>query len=95
VKEKTVRIVEVMGPGCANCRRLEATVRQAVDQAGIEAEIRHVTDYGEIISRGVMSTPGLAVDGVAVSAGRVPSREQVVGWLRADVSIPTAVSSSE
>lgn len=76
-----MRIIEVLGPGCANCRRLEAIVRQAVDQSGIEAEIRHVTDYGEIISRGVLSTPGLAVDGVVVSAGRIPTREQVAGWL--------------
>jgi small redox-active disulfide protein 2 len=76
-----VRIIEVLGPGCGNCRRLEATVRQVVDESGTEAEIRHVTDYGEIISRGVMSTPGLAVDGVVVSTGRIPTREQVAGWL--------------
>ena len=49
--------------------------------AGIDAEVRHVTDYGEIASRGVMSTPGLVIDGTVVLAGRVPTREMVAGWL--------------
>lgn len=76
-----MRVIEVLGPGCNNCRRLEATVREVVQRTGIEAEIRHVVDYQEIASRGVMSTPGLVVDGVLVSAGRVPTREQVEAWL--------------
>jgi len=78
-----VRVIEVLGPGCNNCQRLEATIRDVVARTGIEAEIRHVTDYAEIASRGVMSTPGLVIDGVVVSAGRVPTREQVETWLGA------------
>ncbi len=76
-----MRVIEVLGPGCNNCQRLEATVREVVQRNGIEAEIHHVVDYQEIASRGVMSTPGLVIDGVLVSAGRVPSREQVEAWL--------------
>jgi small redox-active disulfide protein 2 len=78
-----MRVIEVLGPGCANCRRVEATVRQAVDRLGIEADIRKVTEYPEILARGVLSTPGLAIDGRVVSVGRVPTREQVEGWLSA------------
>lgn len=78
-----MRVIEVLGSGCSNCQRLEATVRDVVERTGVEAEIRHVTDYGEIASRGVMSTPGLVIDGVVVCSGRVPSREQVQAWLGA------------
>ena len=53
-----MKIVEVLGPGCNNCRRLEAAAREAVTMAGVEAEIRHVTDYAEILGHMVMSTPG-------------------------------------
>ena len=76
-----MHVIEVLGPGCNNCQRLEATVREVVATTGIEAEIRHVTDYGEIASRGVLSTPGLVIDGVTVSVGRVPTSDQVAGWL--------------
>jgi small redox-active disulfide protein 2 len=77
----TVHVVEVLGPGCQKCQYVEKIVREVVERAGVEAEIRHVTDYGEIAQRGVLSTPGLVIDGVVVLAGRVPTREQVAGWL--------------
>ncbi|HUH00250.1 MAG TPA: thioredoxin family protein [Gammaproteobacteria bacterium] len=76
-----MRVIEVMGPGCANCKRVEATVREVVERLGIEAEIRKIVHYPDIIGRGVMSTPGLAIDGRVVSVGRIPTREQVEGWL--------------
>jgi small redox-active disulfide protein 2 len=60
---------------------VEKVVREVVDSAGIQAEVRHVTDYAEIAARGVMSTPGLVIDGEVVMAGRIPTREQVASWL--------------
>ena len=78
-----MKIVEVLGPGCNNCKRLEAGAREAVTMAGVEAEIRHVTDYGEILAHGVMSTPGLVIDGKVVSVGRIPSAGDIAGWLTA------------
>ena len=77
-----MRVIEVLGPGCNNCQRLEATVREVVARADIEAEIRHVVDYREIASRGVLSTPGLVIDGVLVSAGRIPTADQIEAWLK-------------
>ena len=74
--------IEVLGPGCANCQRLEQVVRDAVAQSGVEAEVIHVTDYGEIMARGVLSTPGLVIDDRVVSVGRVPSVSDVAAWLR-------------
>lgn len=55
--------------GCQKCLYTEKVVREGVDAAGIEAQINHVTDCGEIAARGVSSWPG------------VPTREQVAGWL--------------
>jgi small redox-active disulfide protein 2 len=76
-----VKLIEVLGAGCANCRRLEANAREAVAQLGIEAEIRHVTDDAEIAARGVLSTPGLVIDGRVVSAGRIPTPWTIAAWL--------------
>jgi small redox-active disulfide protein 2 len=76
-----MKVIEVLGSGCNNCRKVEANAREAVAQLGIEAEIRHVTDYAEIASRGVMSTPGLAIDGVVVSTGKIPAPATIAGWL--------------
>ena len=76
-----MKTIEVLGPGCNNCRRLEAAAREAVVLAGIDAEIRHVTDYAEIAAKGVMNTPGLIIDGKVVSTGRVPSAGDIAVWL--------------
>jgi small redox-active disulfide protein 2 len=77
-----MRRIEVLGPGCANCVRLERVAREAVAMTSQEAEIVKVSDYGEIVSRGVLSTPGLVIDGQVVSVGRVPSADDVAAWLR-------------
>jgi small redox-active disulfide protein 2 len=76
-----VKIIEVLGPGCANCQRLEANARAAVAQAGVEADIRHITDYAEIASRGVLSTPGLVIDGKVVAVGKIPTPWTIATWL--------------
>jgi len=73
--------IEVLGTGCSNCIRLEKNAREAVAIAGIDAEITKVTDYAEIMSYGIMSTPGLVINGKVVSAGRIPSAADIVPWL--------------
>jgi len=73
--------IEVLGPGCANCARLEQAAHQAVEMAGVEAEVIKITDYGDIIARGVMSTPGLVINGKVVSVGRVPSAGDIAELL--------------
>jgi small redox-active disulfide protein 2 len=76
-----VKKIEVLGPGCDNCKRLEANAREAVMMAGVEAEIVKVTDYAQIAAHGVLSTPGLVIDGKVVSAGRIPSAGNIAVWL--------------
>ena len=76
-----MKTIEVLGPGCTNCKRLEANAREAVGMAGVEAEIIKVTDHAEIVAHGVLSTPGLVIDGKVVSAGRIPSAGDIAAWL--------------
>lgn len=73
--------IEVLGPGCNNCKCLEANAREAVTLAGVEAEVIKVTDYGQIMGYGIMSTPGLVIDGTVVSYGRIPSSRDIAAWL--------------
>jgi len=73
--------IEVLGSGCANCQRLEVIAREAIAKLGIEAQVEHVTDIKEIMARGVIATPGLAVNGKVVCAGRVPKASEIVSML--------------
>lgn len=76
-----MKTIEVLGPGCDNCKRLEANAREAVMMSGVEAEIIKVTDHAQIAAHGVLSTPGLVIDGKVVSAGRIPSAGNIAVWL--------------
>lgn len=70
--------IKVLGPGCANCVRLEANVKQALAASGItDASVEKVTEYADIAAWGVMSTPGLVIDGAVVVSGRVPDVAEV------------------
>jgi small redox-active disulfide protein 2 len=70
--------IKVLGPGCANCVRLEANVKEALAAGGIaDATVEKVTDYADIASWGIMSTPGLVIDGSVVVSGRVPDVAEV------------------
>ncbi len=73
--------IKVLGSGCANCKRLEATTRKVVEAMGIEAQIEKVTDYAEIMKYPILSTPGLVVNETLVSAGRIPSEAEISAWL--------------
>ena len=73
--------IKVLGSGCANCKRLDALAHQAAESIGLQAEFIKVTEYPEIMKYNVMSTPGLVINEKLVSAGRIPSVEQIVTWL--------------
>jgi len=73
--------IKVLGPGCNNCKVLEQRVNEALLEAGVEATVTKVEDPMEIVAFGVLSTPGLVVDGAVVSSGRVPSVRALVELL--------------
>jgi small redox-active disulfide protein 2 len=75
--------IKVLGSGCANCKRLEATARKVVETLAIEAEIVKVTDHAEIMKWPILSTPGLVINDKLVSAGRIPSEKEISDWLTA------------
>ena len=70
-------IIKILGSGCANCHKLEELARQAAGELGIDAEIVKVTDYPEIMAYGIMSTPGLVVNGEVRLSGRLPKLAEV------------------
>ena len=75
--------IKVLGPGCANCRKLEEVARAAVASAGVEAQVVKVTDMQQIVGYGVLKTPGLVIDEKLVCSGRIPSAENVATWIAA------------
>ena len=74
-------IIKVLGPGCANCKKLEENVKQAVSELGIDATIEKVTDFKDIMSYGVMKTPALVVDEQVKVMGRLISAEEVKKYI--------------
>jgi small redox-active disulfide protein 2 len=77
--------IEVLGSGCKNCKALEAAAQQALQQLGFDEPITKITDYGEIASYGVMSTPALTIDGDVKTTGRVPSVDEIADLISAAV----------
>ena len=73
--------IKVLGPGCENCKNVEAVARKAVNSLGLEAEIIKVTDWEEIKKYPILATPGLVVNEKLVSGGRIPSEAEVITWL--------------
>lgn len=86
-----MRVIEVVGPSCADCLRLELVAAEAVRASGIEAEVRKVTDEGGIRRYGIVDPPGLVIDGVVASEGVVPSVAEISAWLTGANRIPAAV----
>ncbi|MGE4399154.1 MAG: thioredoxin family protein [Campylobacterales bacterium] len=73
--------IEILGTGCAKCKMLYEITQNAVEKAGMEAEIIKVEDPIAIMNYGVMSTPALAIDGKVVSSGRLPSSDEIIEML--------------
>lgn len=76
--------VQILGAGCANCKRLEANAADAIRISGIPAEIEKVTDIEKIMEMGVMMTPALAIDGIVKSTGKVLNKDQIIPYLKGE-----------
>ncbi|QJB55451.1 thioredoxin family protein [Pseudodesulfovibrio sp. zrk46] len=73
--------IQVMGPGCPKCDEAEKTVRDAVAEAGIVAEIVKVKDFQEIAKYGIFSTPAVVIDDEVKVVGKAPSKKEVLSWI--------------
>lgn len=79
---KRIRVeIKVLGSGCANCKRLEALVHEVIGEMNAPAQVEKVTDFKEIAAYGILATPGLVVEGVVKSAGRIPKKAEVASWV--------------
>ena len=74
--------IKVLGPGCAQCDRLEQEIMQVMAETGILADIEQVRDVKEIGRYGVMGTPALLINGQVKSVGKVPLRNKLRDWLK-------------
>ena len=73
--------IKILGPGCMKCHQVEKIVKEAVAEAGVGAEIEHVTDFKKIAAYGVFGTPAVVVDGKVKSVGKIPKKEEILAWL--------------
>jgi len=74
--------IKVLGSGCAKCQALEKAVVEALTELGMDTAVDHVTDFAQIASYGVMTTPALVVDGKVVSYGHVLTKDEVLKILK-------------
>jgi len=73
--------IKVLGTGCANCKTTLKLIEEMAKEKGLEIQLEKVEDIQAIMGYGVMSTPGVVLDGKVVHAGGVPSRDKIAGWL--------------
>lgn len=73
--------VKVLGTGCANCKATVKLIENAAQAKGIAINLEKVENIADIVAYGVMSTPGVVIDGKVVHAGGVPNKNAVEGWL--------------
>jgi small redox-active disulfide protein 2 len=73
--------IKVLGPGCANCKKVEQLVSTVVSELEVEADLEKVTDLMEIMEYPILTTPGLVINDEVVCSGRIPSKEEVTTWV--------------
>lgn len=70
--------IKVLGPGCTNCHKMEEMAKTAVHELGIDADVVKITDIGQIVTHGILSTPGLIINGKIKHSGKpLPSLDKV------------------
>jgi small redox-active disulfide protein 2 len=75
--------IKVLGTGCANCKATLKLIDEIAKAKGVAVQLEKVENIADIMAHGVMSTPGVVIDGKVVHAGGVPDRKKVESWLAA------------
>ena len=74
--------IKVLGPGCANCIKLENLVKEVVAENNLPSSIEKITDSNKFMDYGVMLTPGLVVNGKVLAMGKIPTKHTLTHWLK-------------
>jgi small redox-active disulfide protein 2 len=75
--------IQVLGPGCPKCEQTAKVVAEGLAESGAAAQVEKVSDLKAIAQLGVFVTPAVAVDGQVKATGKVPSKAEVLAWLKA------------
>jgi small redox-active disulfide protein 2 len=75
-----MKTIKVLGTGCANCKSTVKLVEDVAKERAVDIQLEKIEDIRQIMGYGVMSTPGVVIDGKVMHAGGVPSLSQVEGW---------------
>lgn len=81
-----MNIIKVYGSGCANCKRLEAMCNEVIQENKLDASIEKVTDLQEIMKTGILSTPGLEINGKMISSGKLPTKSTLIHWIQENIN---------
>ena len=80
-------MIQVLGSGCKNCKTLEAAVCSVIKEMGVTVTVEKVEDFRKIAEMGVMMTPGLVINGIIKSTGRVPKSSEIAKWIQDEIGI--------
>jgi len=81
-----MNIIKVYGSGCANCKKLEQMCYNALQELQINASVEKVSDLQEIVKTGILSTPGLEINGKMISSGKLPTQSTLVHWIQDNIN---------
>ena len=73
--------IKILGPGCRKCDQTAKLVNDVVAEIGVEARVEKVTNALEIAGYGVFGTPAVVVDGEVKSVGKIPQKQDIIGWI--------------
>ena len=76
-------LIKILGSGCAKCQHLEQLTREAVAELGLDAQFEHIRELDKIMTYPIMTTPALVIDESVKVSGRMPSKDEIAGWLKA------------
>ena len=76
-----MKVIKVLGSGCANCENTAKLIAEAAKVKGVEVQVEKIEDMAQIMGYGVMSTPGVVIDETVVHAGGIPDKAKIDSWL--------------
>mgnify|MGYP003492847447 FL=1 len=81
-----MNVIKVYGSGCANCKRLESMCTEVIRENNFDASVEKVSDIQEIIKTGILSTPGLEINGKMISSGKLPTKSTLIHWIQENIN---------